>query len=181
MDILYEVMRGLKNGYKLLLTETSRLGFIEGREFRTFKEISFEANQVYIIKVVAPYDLLLSQLDLTLDSGSVKMTTYVGGTPTGSFTEIIPLIPKNNMSRRPTPYYTPVTQLSAIPSGGTLTGGTAIDIIRVVAANATAQQQSVGSAPFDVRGVGAGTYYLKFEALSGTPTGMFRAFFEEII
>lgn len=181
MELLSTVIKGLRNGFKLLGVETSRLAFLEGREFRIFKELTLAAGQVYIVRVTAPRDLVLSQLDLTLDSGGVKMTTIVGGTPTGSFTEGIPLLPKNNSSLRPTPYYTPVTIIDAIPSGGSITGGTTIDIVRVVASNATAQQQSVGSAAFDSRGVGAGTYYLKLEVISGTPTGVLRAFFEEIV
>lgn len=181
MDLLADTTRGLKPGYKVLAIENLRLGFLEGREFRMFKEIAFSADQVYIVRVQAPVDLLLGQLDLTLDSGSVRLTTYVGSTPTGTFSETLTLIPKNNMAHRPLPYYQPQTVLNAIPSGGTLTGGTAIDIVRVAASNATAQQQSVGSAPFDVRGISAGTYYLKLEALSGTPTGVLRAFFEEIV
>ena len=181
MDLLSDITRGLKPGYKVLTVENLRLGFLEGREFRMFKELSLESGQVYILKVQAPVDLLLGQLDLTLDSGTVRMTSYIGGTPTGTFSESIPLIPKNNMSKRPSPYYTPQTVLTAIPTGGTLTGGTVIDIVRVAASNATAQQQSVGSVPFDVRGVSAGTYYIKLEALSSTPTGVLRAFFEEVV
>jgi len=181
MDLLSDITRGLKPGYKVLTVENLRLGFLEGREFRMFKELNLASGQVYIVKVQTPVDLLLGQLDLTLDSGSLRMTTYVGGTPTGTFSETLNLVPKNNMSKRPTPYYTPQTVLTAIPTGGTLTGGTEIDVVRVVASNATAQQQSVGSVPFDVRGVSSGTYYLKLEVLSGTVTGVLRAFFEEIV
>ena len=46
--------------------------------------------------------------------------------------------------------------------------------MRVVAANATAQQSSVGTKQFDQRGVGVATYYWRIENFgSGTATGTF--------
>ncbi|MNG29439.1 hypothetical protein D3C84_1148650 [compost metagenome] len=63
-----------------------------------------------------------------------------------------------------------------------MSGGTVIDIVRIVAANATAQQTSVGSKAFDQRGVGAGTYYWRLENISNaTATGTFSGFWAEIL
>ncbi|MNF03659.1 hypothetical protein D3C80_2030230 [compost metagenome] len=54
------------------------------------------------------------------------------------------------------------------------------DIHRAVAANATAQQSTVGNIVGDERGVAAGTYYVKYENFgSGTATGTLWFFYEE--
>ena len=73
---------------------------------------------------------------------------------------------------------TPQTLLTA---GGTHTGGTELDVIRLKAANVTAQSQSVGNSPQDERGVAANTYYFRLLNSSGTDAvlGTFKARFEE--
>lgn len=54
--------------------------------------------------------------------------------------------------------------------------------MRVVAANATAQQSSVGTKQFDQRGVGVATYYWRIENFgSGTATGTFSGWWAELI
>lgn len=84
------------------------------------------------------------------------------------------------MSSRPTPIYTNQLTVDSIPSGGSLSGSTVLDILRVVAANSTAQQTIVESGTFNERGIAAGTYYIKIENIgTGAVTGVIRAFWSE--
>ena len=68
----------------------------------------------------------------------------------------------------------------SIESGGTVTGGTVVEVVRVVAANSTAQQSTVGGSVADERGLPAGTYHLKLENISnGAAKGVYSLFWEE--
>lgn len=179
MEILSRVINGTKRGYQRLAVDVGQTGFFEGREFRTFYEVDFGSLQRMIVKAECPVDFILHQLELTLDQGGVRMRTYVGATFTGEYDKALPIIGKNLMTDRAQPYYQHQMILQADEAGGSLSGGTVIDVVRVLAANATAQQQSVGSVRLDERGVAQGVYYIELEAISGTPKGVFRGFWEE--
>jgi len=119
----------------------------------------------------------LFQQSIVLDDGAIKMTATVGGTPGGTFAESLPIIGKNQMAKRPLPYYVPVTTITA---GGTVTGGTVVEIVRVMAAGATAQRQTVGGSQSDERGLAAGEYIVKLENIgSGIATGVYSLVWEE--
>lgn len=169
-----------------LLTGTTRqrirvdvgeAGFFEGRQFRTFKEFSIAAGATYTIKFVVPINIILITQGVELDAGSIRITNSVGGTPGGTFSETLPIVPKNTMTERPTPLYVPVVVATA---GGTIAGATALDIHRVVAATATAQQVTVGNQVGDDRGIAANTYHVSYENFgSGTATGTLFFIWEE--
>lgn len=163
--------------YRRLRVDFAQTGFFLGTEGRTFKELNISAGATYVIRAVLTKDIILHSLSVVIDAGSLRVTTLVGGTEGGTFSENLPIINKNNMSDRPTPLYTLTTSLTA---GGTHTGGTTLDVLRVVAANATAQQTSVGSQMSSERGIAAGTYYFKLENISsGSVTGVFSGWWEE--
>lgn len=164
--------------FRRLRVDTSQTSFFTGYQGRTFKEFSLASGATYVIMVTVPVNTILWSVDLSVDAGSLKLSTYAGGTPSVTLTDTIPVIPKNTMSTRPTPLYTLQNQL--VGGLATLTGGTLIDVLRVATAGATAQQVSVGSSPFSERGVGLGTYYWVFNNYSnGTATGVFSSFWEE--
>jgi hypothetical protein len=114
-------------------------------------------------------------LELTLISGEVKIYTIVGGTEGGSFSETLPIIPRNNMSERPTPLYTAQVVLTA---GGTHTGGTTLDLIWAKAADNSNFAANVGGGQGEERGIAANTYYIKLNAVSAA-TGTLHAWWEE--
>lgn len=149
--------------------------FFDGRQFRTFKELNIALGATYVIKAVTTKNIILYGLELSLTSGEVKLSTVTGGTEGGSFSETLPLFPRNTMSERPTPIYTPTTVLTA---GGTHTGGTVLDLLWVKTADNSNFAASVGSNPGDERGVAAGTYYFRLNAVVAA-TGIFKARFEE--
>lgn len=153
-----------------LRVDVGQTGFFAGREFRTFFE--FSADQV--IKAVVPVDIILFGLEVILTAGLLRIETVVGGTEGGSFSNTLPIFPRNTMSERPQPFYTPQVVLT---SGGTHTGGTVIDVLLNKTADVTNFSSSVGAENSDERGIGAGTYYLR---LTGTAAiGIIKARWEE--
>lgn len=158
-----------------LRVDVAQTGFFAGREFRTFRELNLTLGETYVVRAVVPVNIILFANVLTLTSGEVKMYTSVGGTEGGTFSETLPILPRNTMSERPTPVYTPVVTLNA---GGTLTGETNIDIVWVKAADNTNFAGNVGGQLGEERGVGANTYHFKLQAISAA-TGVWSAWWEE--
>lgn len=160
-----------------LRVDVGQTGFFAGREFRTFRELNITTGTTLVIKAVVPVNVILFGLTLDIISGSVRQETVAGGTEGGSFSETLPIFGRNNMSERPTPFYTPQVVLTA---GGTHTGGTTLDVIRLQTSNIGAQSSSVGSVEGDERGVAIGTYYFRLTASGADPTvGVFKARWEE--
>jgi len=158
--------------------DVGQTGFFAGREFRTFKELNIAISSTYVIKAVVPINVILFGLAVQAEAGHLRLATVVGGTEGGTFSETLPIFGRNNMSERPTPFYT--TQI-ALTAGGTHTGGTEIDVLRLKANNNTNQAFTVGAEGGDERGVAAATYYFRLQNLSATDaiTGVFSARWEE--
>lgn len=159
--------------------DLAQTGFFRGYEYRSFKELNIAAGAVYNIKAVVPANIILMGLELILDDGWARLATVIGGTEGGSYAEALPIFNRNNMSVGPDreAVIAPTVTLLA---GGTHTGGTELDVLRVRTANATGGASSVGASSGDERGIAAGTYYFKFSNLgSGTITGTFKARWEE--
>lgn len=158
-----------------LRVDVAQTGFFGGREFRTWKELSLTLGQVYVVKAVVPVNVILFANVLQLVTGEVKMLTSFGGTEGGSFSETLPILGRNTMSERPTPFYTPVVTLTA---GGTLTGETNIDLVWVKTADNSNFSGNVGGQLGEERGVAANTYHFKMTAVAAS-TGVWSAWWEE--
>ena len=178
-----DLLTSEREKYRRVRVDVGQTGFFDGREFRTFKEISIPQGTTVVMRVNVALNTILQSVALTLDAGSVKLRTVAGGTPVGSFASTLPVIPKNTMTggEFPAPPLPLYMAQNTIDYGATgLTGGVDIDVIRMVVANASGQASSVGSAVDDSRGVGAGVYYWVFENFgNGTATGVFNSFWEE--
>ena len=166
---------GIEGTNPRIRVDVGEPSFFDGRQFRTFKELNIALSTEYVIKAVVPVNVILYGLELTLISGEIKLETVVGGTEGGAFSETLPIFPRNTMSERPTPLYTPQTVLTA---GGTHTGGTVLDLLWAKTADNAQFAGSVGQVPGDERGVGAGTYYFRLNAIIAA-TGTFKARWEE--
>lgn len=178
-DLPHDLYTASKELYRRIKVDPGQTSFHDGREFRTYYEFSIPTATSVYIQVNVAVDTILYDVSLVCDSNAIRLTTYAGGTPSGSFATPLPVRPKNTMSIRSTPIY---ANQNTLFTGGTVSGGTTIDIVRVVAANATAQQSSVGSKAFDQRGVGVGTYYWQLQNISnGTATGVFSGWWAEIL
>lgn len=179
VDLPHDVWTSSKEKFRRLRVDTGQTGFFEGREFRSFIELNIAAGANVVLKFVSPVDFILFEQRLVVDAGSCKFTAITGGTEGGIYSTSLPIIGKNRMASRLSPYYSPQITIS---TGGTITGGTVVEVVRVVAANATAQQQSVGGINDSERGLPAGTYYLKIENIgSGAVTGTYSLTWEERI
>lgn len=160
-----------------LRVDVGEAGFFEGRQARTFREFSIATGTTLTLRFTVPINIILLVQGVELDDGSLRVTNWVGGTPGGTFAETLPTVPKNTMSERPLPLYTPQVVVTA---GGTITGATPLDIHRIVAANSTAQQSTVGNLVGDDRGIGANTYYVTYQNIgSGSATGTLFFVWEE--
>ena len=161
--------------------DVGQTGFFSGHEFRTFKELSIAGSGTYLIRAIVPVNLILFGLQVAINSGDLKLETFVGGTPTGTFSETLPILPANNMTDKPLPLYAAQSVLQAVPSSGSLAGGVRIDVVRVKTNAITNQAATVGVGPTDERGVNPGTYYFLLTNLSSVDAieGVFRARWEE--
>ena len=140
-------------------------GFFAGREFRTFKELSIAISSTYVIKSVVPLNTIVFGVNANIELGNLRMSVVVGGTEGGSFSETLPILPRNTMTEIPQPPY--VSQM-VITAGGTHTGGTEIDVLRIKANDNSQFASTVGNVEGDERGIGANTFYLRVQNLSAT-------------
>lgn len=157
------------------LVETRHKGFIDGREFRTFLDLNIAAGQTKVIKVVAPVDFVLMKQGFVINGGELKFEAVTGGTESGTFSTALPTIGANRSSFRPTPYY---SSQAALTSGGTHTGGNVVELVRLKSAGNTQQSSTVGGEWEEGRFLAAGTYYLRFTAVSDL-TGVYTLRWEE--
>lgn len=158
-----------------LRVDVGQTGFFAGREFRTFHQLSIAAAGVQVIKAVVPINIILFGLEVVITSGDLVVETVVSGTEGGAFSTALPILPRNTMTERPTPLYTPQVALS---TGGTLTGGTVIDLLLNKTADNANFAASVGVNSSDERGIGAGTYYFRITA-GAAVSGLLKARWEE--
>lgn len=177
VDLSPDLYTSGTEGFRRLRVDSGQTGFFEGREFRTFYEMNIASGASVYIRFVSPVDFILSEQSLTLDGGSIRFTALTGATPSGTYSTALPVIGKNRMLTRKTPFYSSQVTLA---TGGTATGGTVVELFRVVAANASAQQQTVLGASSTERGLPAGTYFLRLENIgNGAATGVYSLIWEE--
>ena len=179
-----DVWTSSSEGFRRLRVDAGQTGFYEGREFRTFFEFNIPSGNVQVFKFVAPIDFMLFEQTLTVDAGSIRFQALTGATEVATFNTALPVIGKNRMAQRKQPYYTPVititTHAAPVALNSGITGGTVVENTRIVAANATAQQQTVSGGAQSERGLPVGTYYLRLHNFgTGAATGVYSLFWEE--
>ena len=178
VEFPHDTMTSTREGFRRLRVDIGQTAFFEGREFRTFRDLSLAAGTTYTAKVIVPVDTILFNVSLTVDNGTLQLDTIAGAvTETTPFTQQFAIFGKNLMSSIRQP---PYVRQNNIMGGGSITGGTIIDTARLVAASATSQQSTVGGQIADERGIAPGTYYWKFINPGNNPvTGTFHCFWEE--
>lgn len=177
VDLSPDLYTSDREGFRRLRVDTGQTGFFEGREFRTFYELNIASGASVYIRFTSPIDFIIFEQSLTLDAGSIRFTALTGVTPGGTYSNPLPVVGKNRMASRKSPFY---AAQSTIASGGTATGGTIVELFRVVAANSNAQQQTVLGASSTERGLPAGTYYLRLENIGNSAaTGVYSLIWEE--
>lgn len=154
--------------------DTDRTAFWEGRSFRTFVELNVGMASTFVIRVTAVQGFIITQQNLSLDTGVLRFSSAQGGTPGGTFGAALPTFGKNRL-----PDVSPVPVVSlALASGGTHTGGTESEVIRMT--NLVPGQSTANTSGFAQRGLPAGVYYLRFQNTGmAAATGVYSLEWEE--
>jgi hypothetical protein len=178
VDLPHHVYTSDEERFRRLRVDQGNTGFFEGREFRTFKEFSIDPASTYVLRADWVVNAILHELTTVVDDGHVRISSAVLGTAGGVFGEALPVINKNGMTSKPAPVYLP--QNSWV-GGGTHTGGTELDVARVLAAVGAGSRTSVGGVLNSERGIAPGTYYIRLTNLGATTaTGVLSAWWEEL-
>lgn len=160
-----------------LRVDSAQTGFFAGREFRTFRRLNLAQGAEFIIKFTTPIDIILHKLVINLTQGEAEIATEIGGTEGGTFATPLPIIGRNTMSERPSPFY---NFQASINEGGTLAGSTEIDVIMVKSADNSNFAGNVSTQETDERGVSAGSYYFRVKNTGDiTAIGVINAWWEE--
>lgn len=131
-----------------------------------------------VLKLDRACDIIIRGFGLELIAGDLKAEIFSGATPVGSFSETVTIFPKNISSNLPTPIYK--TQ-AVMTTGGTISGGTVIDVLIVKTGNATGQVTSIGGKIEDQYGAPAGTGYCKISNPGNSDaTAIFKMWWEEL-
>lgn len=148
-------------GFERLKVDVGQTDFFLGNEQRFFHEFNIPNGSSVWFRFTSPIDFILFEQTLTVDNGGIRFTAYTGGTPSGTWTPVTTVIPKNSMSSAP-PYVRKVN----IDTGGNLTGGNLREVVRLVSPGSTAQRTTVSGGNQTERGLPAGTYYLQLENIA---------------
>lgn len=132
-----------------LRVDQGSTSFYAGKEYRTFQQFTIAALGVVTIRATVPVDIILLATSFSTEDSSLEVQLKVGGTAAGPWTPM-PVLRKSTMLTTPV-----IANQVTMDYDGNHTGGTLIDILRVVAGNKSSSQAGVGSE----RGVGPGTYY----------------------
>jgi hypothetical protein len=163
------LLTSAKPGTGRLMVEEDHTAFFESRERRSFKEWATATTATYVIRATAPINIILDSLEIALEAGSARIETVVGGTPGGTWAEVLPIFNANNMTTAPA--YTGQLVLDA---GGTHTGGVLLDVLRAKTDANTNRSSSVGGAADSARGVGPGVYYFRITLTAAIGVASFR-------
>lgn len=154
-----------------MFVEDGNSAFYEGRQYFTFKEFSIATAGVGVFKVVITENVIMRDFFVVLELSNARVEIVTGGTEGGTFNSALPLMQTNNTTTVPDRVST-----SNMTYGGTLTGGTTLDLFLLNSGNnlnqAVGQQ---GGEAFPI-GFAPGTYYVRITNTGNTTaTGLFKA------
>lgn len=141
-----------------LRVDVGQTGFFAGRSFRTFYDFTLAAGASVALKFVTPVDTVIEGLGFQTDASNVRMYALAGdAVEAGVFNVALPTVGANRMAARPQPYY---TAQAGFTRGGTLTGGTVLDVLHVKTSNQSNSSSTEATIAAGERGIAAGTYYV---------------------
>ncbi len=143
--------------------------FWQGQNFRSFYEFSIAQGATQVVRVTVAVNSEVSSQRLSVDAGSIRLASASGGTPGGTWTTVAGQFPVNQMTD--TPVYAKTT---LIDTGGTHTGGTERDLLRVVSNLQGNSASTIGAAIGNTRGLAPGVYYVRLQNIGTvTATGVY--------
>ena len=169
---LLNVTSDLGSGFDRVRVDPGQTGFFEGREFRAYFEFSAEAGTSLAVgatrnfRFFSPVDFVLQEQTLEIDAGGVRLQAFINATDTGGWSPVTVVEKNRSPARRqfPSGYY--VGQ-ATMDTGGTFTGGTQVDVIRLRGSSQTVTASNVEASQDSVRYLPAGTYFLRLQPLTG--------------
>ena len=165
-----KLMTDSDGDYSRLRVDVGQTNFWSGKQFRTFQKLELASAASATIRATVGVNIVLYETSFTTENSSIEVQLRAGGTATGPWTAM-PVIRKNTMTTAPV-----VVSQVTMDYDGSHTGGTTIDLIRMVAGN---KQSSVGGTDSE-RGVAPGTYYYVITNTGNqTATVVFSGFWEE--
>lgn len=169
---LWREHRSTKDGVALI--DASHAAFYDGREFRTQFDFSLTNGQTAVLKVVLAVNTALHLQSFSLDEGELLFEAAILGTEGGTFGTALPIFGTNRTDERPQlaagGYYAAV---NTITTGGTHTGGTVTERVRLNASQSPAQRNTVGNTVNDSRLLPPGIYYLRFTGTGTITRGIY--------
>jgi len=149
---------------------------VENRQYFMFHEFSIAAGAKEVVKVVITGDTVMNAFSVKVMSGTARVEIVAGGTEGGSFSTTIPRFPVNGMSTAAARAST-----TAMTSGGTLTGGTVMDLFLVNTGDNVNQSSGVTSGEDFAIGFPAGTYYIRVTNTdNSSAAGLVKALWTEL-
>lgn len=149
-----------------LRVDPGQTGFFAGRMFRNYHEALIPvAGPSVQFRFTSPIDFILWAQEMELTQGALELRVYTGATPSGTWTDKTP-IGVNRMAERPVPNYAAQCRFG---TGGNFSGGTEVDLLKLRASAANNAASNVGN-NFSERGLPAGTYYGRWQTLTGGVT-----------
>tara|TARA_B110000881_G_scaffold169774_1_gene153322 strand:- start:418 stop:924 length:507 start_codon:yes stop_codon:yes gene_type:complete len=148
--------------------------FLEGRDFRAYKELNIGNGLSQVLEIVVPVDIYLERISLNVDGGHARYSSVAGGASTGA-SVLLPTVFNKNMRSDVDVYARQV--IPSVVDG--FTGGTELDVARVKTGTNN-QAISIIESGQSKRGIAAGTYHLVVENIgSGSVTGVLYAHWAE--
>ena len=148
--------------------------FLEGKDFRAYKELDIPNGASQILEIVVPADIYLDHISLNIDSGNARYSSLAGGTSTGA-SVLLPTVFNKN-SRSDAGIYTRLLVPSIVDG---VTGGTELDVARLKTGTNN-QAVSVIESAQSKRGIAAGTYHLVVDNIgAGSVAGVLYAHWSE--
>ncbi|AIM40767.1 hypothetical protein PR08_gp09 [Idiomarinaceae phage Phi1M2-2] len=164
-----DLVKGKAFGKRRLAVVDGSVCFDAGRQFRISHEFT---STPFVIRFRATQWFSLRKQSLTVDEGGVRFRAYRmdEGTAGGNFDTPIRIVQSNvRVGELP-------TGIIEIARGGTFTPNESAiptETIRVRAAGATAQRTTVGATKTDRRDLPEGDYYLVFDTLGTSASGVY--------
>lgn len=159
--------------YARVRVDVGQTSFFAGREFMAFHEYSIAQGASVAIRAISAVDIFLQSFYVENWDSSIRLELKSGSTVTSPFVNHIPVRRTNTTTEIDASYTTGVD----MDNGGVVTGGTLLDVFRVVSGN---KSDSVSGGSENPIGMPAGTYYIVITNIGNqTATGVFKARWEE--
>ena len=149
---------------------------VENRQYFLFHEFSAVAAGTEVVKIVIASNTIMNAFSIKVMAGKARVEIVSGGTQGGTYNQNITVFPTNGMTTA-----TPRTSTTTATSGGTLTGGTTMDLFLVNTGDNVNQSSGITSGEDFAIGFPAGTYYIRVTNTdNSTTTGLIKALWTEL-